>query len=100
MKTEDFSSVFALRKRLILDQVCVYRRHNGLSHARLGLVVGKKCAKKAVERNAMKRRLREWFRLHQHELPAQDFIIQVRQKFAPADFGELAQKLQRLQVSK
>ena len=99
LKTEDFSSVFALRKRLILGQICIYRRENGLSHARLGLVVGKKCAKKAVERNLMKRLLREWFRLNRHCLPPQDFVIQVRQKFGQADFGKLAQQLQRLQVT-
>ena len=89
-----------MRSRQVFGQICVYRRENGLSHARLGLVVGKKCAKKAVERNLMKRLLREWFRLNRHALPPQDFIIQVRQKFGKADFGKLAQQLQRLQVTK
>ncbi|MBO4575996.1 MAG: ribonuclease P protein component [Neisseriaceae bacterium] len=100
LKAEDFSSVFALRSRQVFGQVCVYRRDNGLSHARLGLVVGKKCAKKAVHRNTMKRCLREWFRQNRHRLPAHDLIIQVRQKFDKAEFGELAKKLQRLQVTK
>ncbi|MBO7380069.1 MAG: ribonuclease P protein component [Neisseriaceae bacterium] len=100
LRTEDFSSVFALRSRQVFGQICVYRRENGLSHARLGLVVGKKCAKKAVERNTMKRCLREWFRLNQHHLPHCDLVIQVRQKFSKTDFGELAKKLQRLQVAK
>ena len=55
--------------------------HNALGLARLGLVVGKKAAKRANKRNYMKRVIREWFRLHQHELPAKDFVVRVRVMF-------------------
>lgn len=77
----------------------MYSAENGLPHARLGLVVGKKCARRAHERNSMKRHLREWFRLNRSQLPHKDFIIQVRQKFNRTDFPELAKKLQRLTVA-
>ncbi len=51
------------------------------THARLGLVVAKKVAKRAHERNYIKRTIREWFRCHKDELPAKDYVVRVRQKY-------------------
>jgi ribonuclease P protein component len=45
--------------------------------ARLGLIIGKRQAKRAVERNRIKRALRETFRSHQHALPAFDVVVQL-----------------------
>jgi len=45
--------------------------------ARLGLIIGKRQAKRAVERNRIKRTLRETFRSHQHTLPAVDVVVQL-----------------------
>lgn len=41
---------------------------------RLGLAVTKKCGN-AVQRNRIKRVLRAFFRLHQHEMPAMDIVV-------------------------
>ncbi|MBX2849693.1 MAG: ribonuclease P protein component [Acidiferrobacterales bacterium] len=49
---------------------------NGLSHARLGLVIGKKHIKTAVGRNRIKRLIRESFR--NRHLPAIDVIVLAR----------------------
>lgn len=54
-------------------------RPNGLNRARLGLVVAKKKVRRSVDRNRVKRTVRESFRLHQAELPASDVIFMVRQ---------------------
>lgn len=85
LKTGDFSSVFALRCQKNRAWLQVFRAANDVGHARLGLVVGKKTAKRANRRNYMKRVLREWFRCHQHDLPAEDFVIRVRRPFDAAD---------------
>lgn len=50
-------------------------RRNGLEHARLGLVVGKRVDKRAVTRNRVKRLVRESFRQHQQELVGLDIVV-------------------------
>lgn len=47
--------------------------------ARLGIVVGKKNLPAAVDRNALKRILREAFRERRAELPSCDIMIRLRQ---------------------
>ncbi len=46
--------------------------------ARLGLVIGKRALRRAVDRNLVKRSLREWFRRHGHELPPMDYVVLLR----------------------
>ena len=97
--TEEFSSVFALRKQRSRSFLAVLQSENNtLGHARLGLVVGKKAAKRANKRNYMKRVIREWFRLHQHELPAKDFVVRVRVMFEREQYREVCKQLAELML--
>lgn len=83
LKTEDFSSVFAFKQSRSLSFIQIlYSADNHLGHARLGLIVAKKVAKRAHCRNYMKRSIREWFRQHKQDLPSVDFIVRVRVPFA------------------
>ena len=53
----------------------VFARSSGMAgNGRLGLAVTKKCGN-AVERNRIKRVLRSFFRLHQHEMPPMDIVV-------------------------
>lgn len=77
-------------------------RPEGNTEARLGLVVGKKLLKRAVDRNRVKRVVREQFRLRRAGLPAVDLVVRLAAKPAPldskqlaADFLALLDKLQR-----
>ncbi|MFC3532042.1 ribonuclease P protein component [Vogesella facilis] len=81
LKTDEFSSVFHLRNARSNTLFQVYARPNGLDHPRLGLVVGKKVAKRANRRNYIKRTVREWFRQHRDTLPAMDFVVRSRQAY-------------------
>ena len=62
VKTDEFSSVFRLRPAIRTEHFVLYRRPNALDHARLGVVVAKRLAPRAVTRNMIKRLAREMFR--------------------------------------
>ena len=96
LKTDDFSSVFNLRKRIANKHLIVRYCPNNLKHARLGLVVSKKNAKSAVKRNYMRRVLLELFRLNQHKLPHVDLIIQVQFLFEKSQFVLIKQEFESL----
>jgi ribonuclease P protein component len=96
VKTDDFSSVFSLRKRIASRYLVMRYRVNALQAPRLGLIVAKKTAKLAVQRNYMKRVLRELFRLNQHLLPAVDLVIQVQKPFEKPDFMQIKQEFEQL----
>ena len=96
IKTDDFSSVFNFRKRFSLKYLVMHYQPNSLQRARLGLVVGKKTAKLAVSRNYMRRVLREFFRLNQHDICHVDLIIRVQKKFDKVDFIQIKQEFDAL----
>ena len=98
VKTDDFSSVFNLRKRIANRYLVMRYRPNDKKVARLGLIVAKKTAKLAVQRNYMRRVLRELFRLNQHQLPAMDVVVQVQKVFEKPDFIEVKQAFNDLCV--
>lgn len=50
-------------------------RQNNLKHSRLGVVVSKRKVRKAVNRNYIKRLVRESFRHHVLELSGLDFVV-------------------------
>lgn len=68
---------------------------NALGHARVGLVFSKKNLKHAVQRNRVKRRVRETFRL-QPDLPGLDIIVLGRQGLSQLDNQVLTSTLNDL----
>lgn len=66
------------------------------SGARLGLVVGKKQLKKAVDRNRLKRIAREVFRLHRAQLPDLDLVLRLGSKVRRPEIKMLGQEIQHL----
>jgi ribonuclease P protein component len=98
IKTDEFSSVFNFRKRIFANYIAIHYQPNALVTARLGLVVGKKIAKNAVQRNYMRRVLRECFRLQQHDIPAVDLVIRVQKKFDQQHFSQLQQEFNEVIV--
>jgi ribonuclease P protein component len=75
VKTDDFSSVFRLRPKNRTGHFALYARKNVLSCPRLGLVVAKRFAPRAVTRNTIKRICREVFRAA--ELSEMDYIVRL-----------------------
>ena len=64
-------------------------RPNGLGHARLGLAVGVRSAGNAVNRNRVKRVVREAFRYIHQELPAVDLVVNARPAAGKATNAEM-----------
>lgn len=71
-------------------------RNNDLDHARLGLVIGKKSVKLSVERNRLKRLMRESFRQHQDSLGGWDIVIVARKGLGDIQNPELTQHFSKL----
>ncbi|MBP0635192.1 ribonuclease P protein component [Cupriavidus sp. AcVe19-6a] len=86
-KTDEFSSVFALRPRRRSTHFVLYVRANGQAEARLGVVVGKKFAPRAAERNLVKRMARELFRQRREQLSGRDVLLRLQAKFPRAEFA-------------
>jgi ribonuclease P protein component len=80
LKTDEFSSVFRLRPWSRTGHFVVYGCPSG-GLARLGLVIGKKYAPRAVTRNLVRRLAREIFRLQRAELQGWDIVVRLHKRF-------------------
>jgi len=84
-----FRRLYAKGKSAATPLLVVYERANGGAGNRLGLTVGTKVGK-AVQRNRVRRRLKEIYRLHERELqPGRDVVIVARVRAREADYREL-----------
>jgi ribonuclease P protein component len=97
-KTDEFSSVFGFRKAIRGKLLMLHYqpRAEGLTEARLGLVVGKKLLKRAVDRNKVKRIIRDQFRLLRPHLPPCDFVVRLAVKPGVLDGRMLAEDFHSL----
>jgi ribonuclease P protein component len=92
-KTDEYSSVFAFRRVLRGRFLTVHYRPSGLATARMGVVVAKKLARRAVLRNLVKRISREVFRTRRGRLPRLDLVIRLSAPAAAATRAELRDDL-------
>lgn len=88
----DFDRVFADNQRARTDYVMVMARPNQVGYPRLGMVIAKRLLARAVDRNRVKRCVRESFRQVLQELPACDFVVRL---IAKPVAGEEARDLPR-----
>ena len=77
LRTAEVGAVLATGRRLRGPCLSVQLRGNGLPIARLGLIVPKRHLPRAVDRNRVKRVLREWFRCRQDILRGQDVLVRI-----------------------
>ena len=92
-KTDEFSSVFSFRKRFSIGFLVAHYKPNEILQTRIGFVIAKRVAKLAVDRNYMRRVLRELCRQEMHMLCNVDVVIQVQKPFKNSNFLPIKQEL-------
>jgi ribonuclease P protein component len=95
-RKSDFEAAYARGRRLGNGFFAVTANANCVGGPRLGLAVAARLAGGSVERNRIRRIIRESFRLHQHEIPAVDLVVSARARARDASGAELRASLAAL----
>ena len=94
LNSNDFQSVFDDAPLRTSHQHFLFlARQNQLDRPRLGLVIAKKHIRHAVDRNRMKRLIRETFRVKQQQLAGIDVIVLARKGMNDATNAVLLDQL-------
>ncbi|MBI3562830.1 MAG: ribonuclease P protein component [Gammaproteobacteria bacterium] len=94
-QANEFTTVFNHGLRLGDRQLQLLCWSNNRVEARLGLVIGKKYLRRAVDRNRLKRQIRESFRGQQTRLKGLDIVVVLRADLAAKTNAQLRQQLQQ-----
>jgi ribonuclease P protein component len=92
----DFTRVLKSGKRHANRWFTVIYAPGPVPRPRLGLTVSRKVSRSAVQRNRIKRLVRESFRKHASTLPAIDIVVMVRPGAAACENMELANSIETL----
>ena len=92
-RKKDFDAVYARGRRLGDGYFGMTATVNDAGAPRLGLAVAVRVAGGAVERNRIRRVIKESFRLHQDGLPAVDLVVSARAKARDAAGALLRESL-------
>lgn len=94
LKPVEFRKVFNKPRKLHRAGFSLFVAKNSVSYPRLGLAIAKKNVRRAVDRNRIKRVVRESFRHHKSELEGFDIVFLARQPINQQDnqslFAELS----------
>lgn len=96
LRPSDYSKVFDdVQLKVPHRNFLILAAPNNLGHARVGLIFSKKNLRLAVQRNRIKRQVRETFRF-QKDLPGLDIIVLGRQGLAQLDNASVRSSLNDL----
>jgi len=91
----DFRHVFKKPKKSADRYLMLLATPGQQTHARMGLAIAKKRIKRAVDRNRIKRLVRESFRQHQLNMPAVDIVVMANHSAKTASNAVLLQALEK-----
>lgn len=74
-KKEHIQAVFANKRKLAGCFFSIFFSKNDINNSRLCIIVAKKNIRFAVQRNKIKRIIRESFRINQHTLKGLDIVV-------------------------
>ena len=92
-ENSDFKRLYYRGKSVVKKNIALYFRKNRFSFNRLGITVSPKVGK-AVVRNAVRRRLKENYRLLQGLEAGYDIVVVARRRAANASFEELKKDME------
>lgn len=92
----DYAALRAVKGRLSGTLFAIRFGPAATPVARLGMAVSRKVSKRAVDRNRIKRTIRESFRRRRATLPLVDMLVIARSVAAAADNAALRAELERL----
>lgn len=96
-RKEQVQSVFAAKpKKISRSYLLVLYTPNQLAFARLGIIVGKQHLRRAVDRNRVRRYIRESFRHHMEKLKGLDLIVMIRAECRSVDAKTLRSDIDKL----
>ncbi len=95
-RKKDFDAVYARGRRLGDGYFGMTAVSNAEGAPRLGLAVAVRIAGGGVERNRLRRVIKESFRLHQEQIPAVDLVVSARPKARDAAGKLLHESLEGL----
>lgn len=92
-QARQFKRVFSRARRSSSTMFTLLRRENRVGYPRLGMVVAKRNARRAVDRNAVKRMIRESFRMRKARLAASDYVVILKRPVGTVPGDRLRQQL-------
>lgn len=96
-RKKDFDRIYRQGRSFFIKELGIKTAKNGLDISRFGFVVSLKVSKKAVERNLIKRRLREIIRETLPEIrPGFDCAVIVRPGGKDMDYGKMKSEMRSL----
>ena len=97
LKATQYDSIFSsVDYKVSSKEILCLSKSNHLDHPRLGLIIAKKNVRHAVQRNRVKRIIRESFRLNQHNLPAVDIVILARKGLDELNNAEIHNEISEI----
>ena len=96
----EYEEIFGKSKRLSTDHFNILFAPNSLGYPRMGLVVAKKAVPGAVERNRIKRVLREVFRLNKPLFGSMDVVFVAKKGSERLDYSLAKKEIEEIVRSK
>lgn len=93
---DDFQFVFAKARKVQGKHLLALHRPNQRPYARLGMVIAKHRLKRAVDRNLLRRIIRESFRVKKESLKGLDIIVLLRSECTPLGKKDLRDAVDNL----
>ena len=78
LRREQYRAALAAGAAAVRRHFSLFATGNGLTQARIGIIAGRRVARRAVDRNRAKRLVREAFRKARYRLMGVDVVVEVR----------------------